>query len=132
MSTTTNTIENLPAPGGTKDLFLPTDSLYDFIFDAADKAWAYFYRGAKVTPPSPSGWSWINQGSAVANQQTNGVLAISSPSNGATDSIHAYGQSAPATPWKKTIRWQANQPLQNYYTAALFLSLIHISEPTRP
>lgn len=75
--------------------FKASDSEYDFIFDGSN--WQAFWRGLPVTvPPSIGGLTWVNQGSATADQTT-GKLVITVP--GSSASHHCLVKSMPARPY---------------------------------
>lgn len=116
----TDLIANLPAAGVLGRHFYPQDSVYDVLRDNGS-SWDYFFRGAKVTPPGGLSWSFNNQGSSTATQQTNGVLTLNSPSNGAADSIRSYEIAAPGTPWKRIFRFRPFIGAQNFNGAGLLL-----------
>jgi len=58
-----------------------------------------------VTVPPTSGWSWDNQGSALAFP-SGPMLSLSTPPSGGLD-IHNYVRSTPATPWQLQARFYA-------------------------
>lgn len=113
-------IASLPAASKLGNLYLPTDSVYEYLFDTGT-AWDYHYRGLKVTPPVSGNFAWNNQGSSTATVQTNGAIILSSPSNGAANNIRIYEMAAPATPWTKTFRFTAAFTSQNFSTAGVSL-----------
>ena len=120
ISTNTGSIASLPAAGTAGNLYFATDSLYEALRDNG-LTWDYFYRGMKVTPPGGLTWAWNNQGSSVATQQTNGVLSITCPSNGASDNIRSYEFAAPSTPWTRTFRLHELITSINFNNAGLSL-----------
>ena len=111
-------IASLPSAGSAGRIYYATDSVYDAIRDNGS-SWDYFYRGSKVTPPGSQSFSFVNQGSATATQQTNGVLVLSSPSNGNADNLRMYVFTAPATPWTRTFRIRPLIAANNFNLAGI-------------
>jgi len=113
-------IGSLPAAGTAGRIYLPTDSIYDVLRDNG-ASWDYFYRGQLVTPPGGITWAWLNQGSATATQQTNGVLELAAPSNGAADNVRGYEFSIVGSSWSYIFRFRLMVPNQEYNQGGIYL-----------
>lgn len=67
----------LPASGNSyTNIYKCTDGPYEFIWNGS--SWDAYYMGYAVTIPPTSGWSWVNQGTAVMGTKT-GRLRMYAP-----------------------------------------------------
>lgn len=56
-----------------------------------------------LTPPVNSQFSWINQGTAVITEESNGIYLSDTSGSGSGDSVHIRKKSVPAIPYKVTV-----------------------------
>lgn len=89
-------IANIPAAGNAGAVYTCSDSP----LTARDNGstWDYFAYGCPVTPPSNSGWTWGNQGTATVTAAQGG-LYIEDPTQYSAETIRFYYKSVPAIPY---------------------------------
>jgi hypothetical protein len=111
----TGSITALPSCS-TSGLYLPTDSLYQYVY-CDGSANHYYLYGQQVTPPTGS-FAWTNQQSASVNLQTNGAWSFQFPgiNAGAVLDYNVYDIATPSVPFTQVYRFSAaifdgiNQP----------------------
>ncbi len=100
-STTQGTYASIPVTCTLGDLYLLTDSYYDFARCIGSNNIDLFSHGKLMYKPSAQTWGWkTTQGSASVNI-TNGGIALIAP-GAASNNLRMYGHTAPATPWTVT------------------------------
>lgn len=99
---TSGVISSLPAAGNVGNVFIPTDSYYDQLFDNGT-TWDYFYRGLKVTPPlAASNWTVVTGGNAALSD-SRGALYFGTSSN-TIQNLETFLRPIPATPYTITAK----------------------------
>lgn len=87
-------IANLPSAGNPGTIYLPTDEPV-LLFDNG-ASWNSFGPIFSLTPPpATTGWSWVNQGSAIITA----TAASWKLSNVSSTGMALFVKTAPATPW---------------------------------
>ena len=99
MSVSKGLYASKPGSASNGDIYLPTDSFYDFLVWGGG-AWKHILNGLECTPPINSEFAWVNQGSATTTT-TNGGVFLSTPAAAGT-SLHLRVKLAPATPYTLT------------------------------
>lgn len=96
-----DTYANRPAAGLEGRLFLPRDGLTSW-WDTgtAWRGWGPL-GGWLLTPAPLSGWTWVNQGGATADD-TSGAIVMSVPAS-STDNLRVLDKALPAAPSKIVI-----------------------------
>jgi hypothetical protein len=91
----------------TAQLYLPTDSMYDYVWcDGTNNHW--YYQGAIVTPPTGS-FSWTNQSTATVSKQTSGIWTFQAPGNGAASpNVNLYTVATPGLPFTQVFRFSVD------------------------
>lgn len=99
MSITSGVYASKPLSHNSGDLYLPSDSFWDFLFsDGA--SWKHILNGFECTPPSLADFSWVNQGTATVTTANGGIAmrAVATAGN----SLRILKKTAPATPYTLT------------------------------
>lgn len=92
----TGTYASLPASGSKPgDLYIPTDSFYDFL-RWNGSSWDHFRGGRLMTPPVNVSYSWDNQSATTVSTTNGGVVLFQTPG---TSGLHVRYKTAPATPY---------------------------------
>jgi len=99
-------IADRDAAGQAGRLYLPTEGL---VHQDNGSLWDTLPLN-KVTPPSSGDFTWVNQGTATV-ADTKGILVVTAPSHASADGLHCLVKSAPATPYKITVGFLAQDPL---------------------
>ena len=109
----TGTYANLPSASAVKPgtIYVPSDSAYDLI-RSDGSSWSHFKKGFLMTPPLTTGWSWVNQGSAVLTT-SGGYTNIEAPASG-TDQVRIRTRTAPSTPYTVTCHFTVTWPGVNF------------------
>lgn len=95
------TYANLPTSSQqTGDLYVPTDSFYDFI-RYNGSSWDHFRNGRKLTVPVDASYSWDNAGTGTVVTTYGGVIGFTNP--GTSGQLQVRYKTAPATPYTITM-----------------------------
>jgi hypothetical protein len=93
----TGTYANLPATGNkVGDIYVPTDSFYDFI-RWNGSTWDHFRNGKQMILPINANYSWDNQGGSTISTTNGGIVGMDTSLSGS--GLHVRYKSAPATPY---------------------------------
>ena len=105
-------LANRDAAGQAGRLYLPTEG---YVHQDNGSLWDMLPL-SRVTPPASGDFSWVNQGSATV-ADTKGMMVVTAPSHASADALHCLVKSAPATPYKITVGFLAQNPIytNSYY-----------------
>jgi len=108
----TGSLADRDAAGQAGRLYLPTEG---YVHLDNGSLWDMLSL-SKVTPPASSDFSWVNQGSSTV-ADTKGMMVLTAPSHASADALHLLVKSAPATPYKITVGFLAQNPIytNSYY-----------------
>jgi len=91
---------SLPA-AAVGNLYQTTNSIYSFI-GVAGPAWQALFRGQAVTLPAPvSGFTFVNQSGATADDSKGSITVVATSTSGLNNAIMLV-KSAPGTPYTAT------------------------------
>lgn len=96
MAITTGTYSARPSSHSAGDIYLTTDSFWDYLVSDSSK-WKHLYSGFECEPPIDSEFSWLNQGGASLVTANGGVFLRAPATAGTNRRIRV--KSAPATPY---------------------------------
>lgn len=86
-------------------LFLPSDG---FLMERDNSSsWTTFGPVFPFTPPSTTGFAWVNQGTATVSSTKSG-LYMAGPATGNSNDVHAYVKSVPSIPYTVTAAFLVN------------------------
>ena len=102
----TGALANRDSAGQPGRLYLPTEG---YVHQDNGSLWDMLPLG-RVTPPASGDFSWVNQGSATVTD-TKGMMVLTTPSSASADSLRCLVKSAPATPYKITVGFLAQNPI---------------------
>jgi hypothetical protein len=112
----TGALGNRDAAGQAGRLYLPTEG---YVHQDNGSLWDMLPL-SKVTPPASGDYSWVNQGSATVTD-TKGMMVLTAPSHASADGLRCLVKSAPATPYKITVGFLAQNPIYiNSYSIPQF------------
>ena len=99
MAVSTGTYANRPSSHSAGDIYLTTDSFWDYLVSNGSK-WRHLYSGFECEPPINSEFSWVNQGGASIITANGGVFMRAPVSS--TGNLRLRAKTAPATPYTLT------------------------------
>lgn len=99
MAITTGTYANRPTSHSAGDIYLTTDSFWDYLVSDGAK-WKHLYSGFECEPPIDSEFSWVNQGGASVVTANGGAFLRAPAVGGINHRLRV--KTAPATPYTLT------------------------------
>lgn len=113
----TGALSSLPAASKDGILYFPTNG--NAIYRDNGSTQKAFYPNFQVSYPSAASFSWVNQGSATANN-TAGPLFFSSPAESG-DNIKLLVTNTPTAPYTAIMGFRPTNPGVNYTTVGMAL-----------
>jgi len=94
-----NLYANLPAAATAGRLFIPTDSIYDFLYDNG-ATWEASFNGRAATVPPSASWTADNNSGGSLVTAAGGYQYAVFPDSSDSNHIRAYYRTAPAAPYR--------------------------------